>query len=320
LAAGRGEAPAGIPDQGAEFAPGPTPDIQEQQPEAESFEFAGQRYASREAAEQEVKTALGRYRAAQSEASKHQQRAAEMEKAAREATQIANAWEQYAKRGQRQENAPDTKPQEPEKPWYDALDWDFVREIAQEKGIDTALYWAMQQMDQHHSKLLEQKLNERLAPHEQRSQQSQMYSQTMETFNGVAYQADESGNLLFPELHDQATAEGVVRIWGTLDRSIALTPRGVMLAVLEYRHQNGILRNGQPGALPGPAGANGASQGVLRGAQSSARASSEVLSGNGTPRAAAPGTPGASPFSKLIGGAPSTVKVKGLDLGFIPSY
>jgi hypothetical protein len=313
LAAGQGEAPAGIPNQGAESFTEATPAVQEQPPETESFEFAGERYASREAAEQAVKTALGRYRTAQS-------RAAEMEKAARDATQVARAWEEYAKREQRQPQVQTPQPQEPEKPWYDTLDWDFVTELAQEKGVQTALYWAMQQMDQRYTGLLDSRLKEALAPHEQRSQVTQKYEQSMDTFKQVAYQTDESGTLLFPELHDQDQARDVVRIWTTLDPSIALTPRGVLLAVLEYRHQNGIPRNGQTGALPSPAGANGASQGVLRGAQSSARASSEVLSGNGTPRPAPPGTPGASSFQKLIGGAPSTVKVKDFDLGFLPSY
>jgi hypothetical protein len=300
-ASGRGEAPAGG-QQGAEFVPGATPEgpqgLDEQETETESFEFAGQTFASREAAEQEVRTALGRYRTAQSEASKLQQRVVELERTAREAASLAHAWEQHATRGQRQEKPQASQPQEPEKPWYDDLDYDFAKEIAEQRGIGNAFYWAMQQMDQHYSGLLEQKLNQRLAPHEQRSQQSQMYEQTMGTFNQVAYQADEGGNLLFPELHDQVMAADVVRIWATLDKSIALTPRGVMLAVLEYRHQNGQLRNGQIGAPPSPAGANGASQGVLRGAQRSAQASSEVLSGNGTPRAATPGTPGASTFKQ----------------------
>lgn len=321
-AAGRGEAPAGIPDQGAEFVPGATPDQPfpgEQPPETESFEFAGQTFPSREAAEQEAKTAFGRVRAAQRENSQLQQRLEQAEKQAREATQVANAWHEHATRATRQENPQKPENQEPEAPWYDTLDWDFVQELAQEKGVQTALYWAMQQMDQRYTGLLDKRLKEALAPHEMRSQQTQMYEQTMGTFNQVAYESDESGQYLYPELHDQVSAGDVVRIWATLDRSVAMTPRGVRLAVLEYRYQNGQLRNGQPNALPGPAGANGASQGVLRGAQSSARASSEVLSGNGTPRAAAPGTPGASSFQKLIGGAPATVKVKDFDLGFSPS-
>jgi hypothetical protein len=317
--AGHGEAPAGA-QQGAEFVPGATPETpSEQETETESFEFAGQRFRSREAAEQEIRTNLGRLRTAQKEASQLQQRVAAAEKQAREAAEIARAWHEHATQGQRQEKPQVQQGQEPEKPWYDTLDWDFVREIANEKGIETALYWAMQQMDQRYTSLLETKLTERLAPHEQRSQATQMYERTMGTFNEVAYEADEAGNPLYPELMDQASAADVVRIWSTLDKSIAMTPRGVRLAVLEYRYQNGQLRGGQSAALPGPAGANGASQGVMRGAQQSARASSEVLSGNGTPRAAAPGTPGASSFKQLIGGSPPTVKIKDFDLGFSPS-
>lgn len=320
---GRGEAPAGAEQHGAEFVPGATPEGQpaqeEQPPETESFEFAGQKFPSREAAEQEARTAFGRVRAAQRETSQLQQRLAAAEKQAREATQVANAWHEHATRGQRQEKPQETQPQEPEKPWYDTLDWDFVTELAQEKGVQTALYWAMQQMDQRYTGLLDKRLKEALAPHEQRSQATQMYEQTMSTFNEVAYEADEAGSYLYPELHDQASAGDVVRIWATLDRSVAMTPRGVRLAVLEYRYQNGQLRNGAIGAPPGTAGANGASQGVLRSAAQSARASSEVLSGNGTPRPAPPGTPGASSFKQLIGGPPPTVKIKDFDLGFTPS-
>jgi hypothetical protein len=324
--AANGGAPAGGPEQGAEFVPGATPESQgdplapsEQPLETESFEFAGQKFPSREAAEQEVRTALGRYKQAQREASQAQQRIAEAERVAREAAQLARAWQEHATSAQRQEKPQTQEAQEQEKPWYDSLDWDFVAEIAQEKGIQTALYWAMQQMDQRYTSLLDTRLKEALAPHEQRSQATQMYEQTMGTFNGVAYETDEGGNLLFPELHDQAQAADVVRIWSTLDKSIAMTPRGVRFAVLEYRYQNGQLRNGQNGALQGPAGANGASQGVMRGALQSARASSEVLSGNGTPRPAPHGTPGASSFKQLIGEAPSTVRIKDFDLGFIPS-
>jgi hypothetical protein len=320
---GHGEAPAGAQQQGAEFVPGATPEgqpaFEEQPPEAESFEFAGQKFASREAAEQEARTAFGRVRAAQRETSQLQQRLAAAEKQAREATQVANAWHEHATRGQRQENPRETQPQEPEKPWYDSLDWDFVSELAQEKGVQTALYWAMQQMDQRYTGLLDKRLKEALAPHEQRSQVSQAHARAMETFQGVADQTDESGNPLFPELYDQVTAADVVRIWTTLDPSIQFTPDGVELAVVRYRRLNGQFRNGESGALPSPAGANGASQGVLRSAAQSARASSEVLSGNGTPRPAPPGTPGASSFKQLIGGAPATVKLKDFDLGFTPS-
>ncbi len=307
--------------------PGATPEGQQQplapgelNPEAtDPFEFAGQSFKSREAAEQEVRSALGRYKSAQSEAAKQQKRADEAERVAREAVNLARAWQEHSTGTQRQAVPQKETPQEPEKPWYDSLDWDFVEELAQEKGLQTAMYWLTQQMDNRYTGLLDSRIKTALAPHEQSAQAASMYRETMQTFNAVAFETAENGSLRFPELHDQAQAEEIVRIWSTLDKSLAMTPRGVRMAVLEYRDTNGAAYLGQNGTSPSPAGGNGASQNVLRGAQRSAQASSEVLSGNGSPRPASPDTPGASSFKKLIGGAPVTARVGDFNLGFTPS-
>jgi len=305
-----GATPEGQPEQLA---------LQETPPEAtETFTFAGQQFQSREAAEQEVRTALGRYKSAQSEAAKQQKRADEAEKIAREAANLARAWQEHASGAQRQVTPQQTAPQEPEKPWYDSLDWEFAQELAEEKGLQTGFYWLTQQMDNHYSKLLDQRLEKALAPHNQRSQQAQLYTETMQTFRGVASEVTDAGAKRFPELSDHDQAEEIVRIWSTLDPSLRMTPRGVRMAVLEFRDANGIYP-GQSAGLAEPAAGNGASQNVLRGAQRSALASSEVLSGNGSPRPAPPDTPGANSFKKLIGGAPATVKVGDFNLGFIPS-
>lgn len=306
--------------------PGATPEGQpplapsEQDAEStEPFEFAGQSFKSREAAEQEVRTALGRYKTAQSEAAQATKRANEADRIAREAANLARAWQEHATGAQRQVVPQVQTPQEPEKPWIDTLDWDFAQELAEEKGLQTALYWTVQQMDARYNEMLDKRLKAALAPHEQRNEQSQKYQETMSTFNTVAFEVNQEGGLRFPELHDQSQAEEIVRIWSTLDPRLAMSPRGVRMAVLEYRDTNGVSV-GQSSTGLAPAGGNGASQDVLRGARSSALASAEVLNGNGSPRPASPDTPGANSFKRLIGGAPATVRVGDLNLGFAPSF
>lgn len=327
-------AAGGAPASGAESVAGATPPggqdtlpAGQQTTTAEPFEIAGKSYPSREAAEQDLKSLLGRVPSLQQETEALKKRAAEAENAAR-------AWDEwYRQSGQRQGKAPQEpeKPTEPEKPWFEALDYELIQEIAEEKGIGTALYYALQQMHEGVQKLLGGALDQRFGPIEQSTQAQQNFNTAMGHFHQAADEKNAAGVVLYPELNSEQSAMDIARIWRSIvaeHPDLALSRVAVNEAVMRYRNTNGwpsaaapAPANPQaPGAASTPAATSGVSEDVLRNAATAAAAAAGgVVTGSGTPRpAAAPGASGAS-FKDLVGGAPN-VRVGKMDFGFEPAH
>jgi hypothetical protein len=319
-----GGASAGAP-QGAESVAGATPGAQpdglpaEANPQAtEPFTFAGKTWNSREEAEREAGTALGRYRTEQQRAARLDNELAAAREQLRTATALAWQYHQLHTGGQRQGAQPAQQP-EPEKPWHATLDWDLAADLFAKNPTD-ALYYLAQNIEQHFDEKLETRLKAAVEPHEQRAQREQAFNHSVGLFQQHAVLKDGAGQLLYPELHDDAASTDIVRIWTSLPPQLAMGPEGVELAVHRYRLTNGAYTR----AAASPAGASGASQRVLQAASAAAGASAETVNGHGSPRPAPPGTPGASSFKQLIGEASPFVTVPGkdghvLNLGFIGS-
>jgi hypothetical protein len=306
-----GGQPAGLPAEGAPQA-------------AEPFEIAGQKFTSRQEAEERIKQALGRYSSAQSEAAKLRR---EMEAIARqrdEAHRAATAWHDWYERngGQRQGTPdPSKQPQADaqKEPWYNGLDYDLFQEVAEEKGLANALYGLVAEIDKHYDGRLKESIAAATAPLQQTYEQSQAFQQTMDLFGQVTEKQDATGAPLYPELADARAANDIVRIWRTLRPELALSTDGIEYAVWKYRQTNGAAVPETPpaAAQAAPAGASGASHGVLETAAQAAAASSEVLAGNGSPRPAT-GTQEAQSFKQLIAeAAPRAKTPDGFDLGFL---
>lgn len=301
------DAPSGPP---AESAPPQSPETPA--PVAEPFEIGGQRYESREAADRALRAELTRARTSQSNEAKLRNELQTLRARAEEAIGIAKSWADWHA-GQRQGQPQQPQPQGDDKPWYHGLDWGLAQELAEEKGIGTALFYLAEQMDGHYSKRFEELRKSVSEPYEQDRQSQAIYQQTMDAFTGVSWEKDSADQLLFPELHDNAKAADIVRIWTEIPNAHALGRDAIELAVMRYRRVNGPPT---PSTPPAPA-ASGASQELLRAQAARAAASAETVSGNGTPRPAVPGQ--ASGFRQLIAGSAQRAKAGDLDLGFVVS-
>lgn len=330
-----GDSPAGAgagakPPSGPESVAGATPDGQpaglpaQAPPVPEPFEFAGQRFATRQEAEEKIKQALGRYSSAQSESAKLK---VEREAIARERDQfrgIAESWDRWHREQQGKPKDPSSQqpPQaagQGDQPWFNDLDFDLFQEVAEEKGLANALYGLVSEMDKHYSQRLEERLTAAIQPFQASTEEGRQFNQTMDLFGRYAHAEDALGNALYPELIDETAAADVVRVWRTLKPELALTDDGVQYAIWKYRQTNGgsAPAVAAPAGQAPPAGASGAS-GVLEHAARAAAASSEVLAGNGSPRPAAPGTQEATSFLSLINGAaPMARTPEGMNLGFM---
>jgi hypothetical protein len=298
-------------------------------PASEPFTLAGKTWTSREEGEREIATALGRYQGAQRQVSELQTRVSGLEHQAREAINVARAWHDEAQvaggatAGKAAASPAPGQPAAPtaeaSKPWFDDYDWGLLEEVAEEKGLQPVLRELASEI---HTKLTaeyERKLDERLAPIQQDREAQQHTQATMQLFAHVANEQDATGAFVFPELRgDGQEPFDIVRIWRELPREIQFTRDGIQFAVWKYRTANG----GSPAPaqpLATPAGATGASHGVLGNVQKAIAASSEVVSGQGSPRPAE-GPREVGILDYIGGGAPPVLKTKsGLDLGFVPT-
>lgn len=286
------EGEAGAIPQGTETQPignEPTGDETESQ-DAQPLTLAGKTYKNHAEAENYIKAQDGRVKALTGRIGEY--------------ASSANAWMEYAKAreadvtrlrsgapagapGNVQTPAAEPTAKAPTDPngWLDGLDWGFYAQLSKDQGAEYAGYWLAKQIANRSEQMLNERLDERFKPIEERGQVEQIVQQTHGLFSTVAARLDESGAPIYPELasEDPAVGKAVVDIWATLPREVQLSERGVVLAIAEYRLQNG----GPP--RPAAGTASGASGQVLDSIQTAQATGAQTLTGTGTPRPAATG-------------------------------
>lgn len=300
---------------------------EEEQPAAETFTFAGQTFASREAAEAEIKRSLGIVKGSQQALTKLQKEHQDLRKLYSTLHETTLGYQRVLEAGGRQGNTPDPqKVTEPEKPWYQdpkVLDLDFAKELADEQGLDAALLYIVQQSDKVYADRLNKTLDERFAPLLQEREAAQLFKGAMDTFYSVADETGDDGQPLYPELTsgDQAVHQQIVEIWKATDRDLKLGEDGVRVAVMKYRRGVASGQIPPPAPLeetPTPAPSAPSAARVVRSIQARQAETSEALTGTGTPRPAPTGADSpAARFKAALRNAGSTVRGKdGFDFGF----
>jgi hypothetical protein len=220
----------------------------ESQP-AEPFEFAGEKYPSREAAEQNVKSLRGQYKPILAIA-KQVGGVEKIPTVLTEATASARAWKAEADRlraelSGRQPAAPapvaPTKVAPPVAEAQADVDWELyaeVKKLATERNEPwKAEQWLITQVRKLDQERTQKLLDERDAPIKAQRAQDAVAAQTETLFASLADYTHEDGSPAFPELSDEAAAFEVGRMWASLGLppQHALTPQGAIAAIALYR-------------------------------------------------------------------------------------
>jgi len=305
------DAPAAGDAPATDAPAGPKPDEvpaadEAAEPEPGPFQFAGRTFKDSAAAEHYLKTQEGRAKAE----AKH---GAEIERKLEEATRAANYYKAEAeKKAQTPEKITEPAKEKPKSWLEDQQLWTEVRKLAEEEGIDAAMYHALQKAEGHISKAYEAKLEAELAPFKKAEAATKLKDYTTALFEAAENFADAKDAPVYPELRDPKAYTAVVRIWSNLDPAFALTERGVDYAVLRYRAEQG----GAP-APPKPLEPSGAAAPIAETLARAANPAPESLNGGGAPRPALANDAAARSKRVLGDGGRPRLTPSGESLGFI---
>jgi hypothetical protein len=243
---GRFVAPSSSATPAGEHTPEPA-----KEPAPTRFKFAGEEFESQAAAEQNFKSLRGQFKPLQSLARSVGGVEQVVPKFA-EAAASARGWKAEAERisaelaarnGQpaaAQSAAPPAQPAEASEPAAD-VDWELyaeVKKLATERGEPwKAEQWLIEQVRASERSQMQQMLDQRFAPFEAQQQHAAVAAQTEQVFAALADYTNADGSLAFPELHDEAAAYEVGRLWADmgLPREHALSHRGAIAAIALYR-------------------------------------------------------------------------------------
>lgn len=242
---------------------------------AAEFEFAGERFPSREAAEQNFKSLRGQYKPLQGLAKQlggvqhvvpRFVAAAESARGWKAAHDNVQA-ELQALRGaapaaaQPQPVAPSTP--QPTDATPAEVDWDLyaeVKKLATERGEPwKAEQWLMEQVRTSERAHYEKLLNDRFAPldaaQQAHTRHAEVTAQTETLFGNLIDYTLDNGSPAFPELHDEASAREIGSLWASLGlpRAHALTPQGAIAAIALYRMNRAVSAPQAGAAAPTPA-------------------------------------------------------------------
>ena len=217
----------------------------------EPFEFAGEKYASREAAEQNFKSLRGQHKPILALA----KQVGGVDKIAptfASAAESARGWKAEADRlraelagRQPAQPAVATPPTttQPTKTADDVadVDWELyaeVKKLATERNEPwKAEQWLITQVRKLDQQRIDKMLDERDAPQKAQRARDAQAAQTETLFASLADYTHEDGSPAFPELSDEAAAFEVGRMWASLGLppAHALTPQGAIAAIALYR-------------------------------------------------------------------------------------
>lgn len=282
-------------------AEAPAEETEEPDADPEGFDFLGQHFGSREAAEaffrkqaNDLKASHGRLAKTNEAIRLSQAWRAHAEKLEAEIARLKQVSEQAP--GQEGENvAADGKPRLPLSPKQEqalvrAIDWPLFRELYDEKGPDFAIGWVLDKLDKHQGKIVdalrtefEAKLEKLQKPIEEARSVAETDAQAVEFFRSKKLEVypeghPKQGYALYPEMQDARAVEAIAEIWTTLDPAFAFTDNGFVAAVSIYRQalaERAVLEQSR----------SQSADEVVRAAKKPRNA----ISGNGTPRVATGG-------------------------------
>jgi len=220
---------------------------------AEPFEFAGERFESREKAEQNFKSLRGQFKPVQALA----RTVGGVDRIAptlSSAAASARGWkaeaerltaELAAARSGRQPATPGVTSSPAHTPDAVAepadVDWELyaeVKKLATERSEPwKAEQWLIEQVRKIERTRTDKMLDERDAPIKAQRARDAVAAQTETLFSSLAEYTYEDGSPAFPELSDEAAAYDVGRMWASLGlpSAAALTPQGAIAAIALYR-------------------------------------------------------------------------------------
>jgi hypothetical protein len=304
-------------------------------PTGEVFEFAGEKFPTREAAEAHFKRVAGTYRSAQSSTAKLEARIREFEKRFEQADTTSRGWYEYAQRleqatsKQKEEAEKAAKAGQPQLPFgLSKEDFRFAGNLATEHGFEYGAYVLFQKAEERVQKLIDERVQQAAGPLAANDHKRQLLDKTMGLWTDATQAQAEDGSYLFPELvhGDEATANEILRIWMGLDPRFAFShgedgrpatpnPEAIAHAVWRYR----TMRGGWSG--PAGGGAQPARQGasVAAAVERAGAAASQVLEGTGQPRPAVQPTTAAGAIKESLKRAAADMTMStpdGRSLGF----
>lgn len=235
------------------------------------FEFAGERFPNRAAAEQNFKSLRGQYRPIQSLAKSlggvdkivpQFQSAAESARGWKAAHDAVVAELTALRSGKTAPATTPTPTPQPDAASTEALavDWELyaeVKKLATERGEPwKADQWLYEQQEKVRQAQLQRVLDERDAPLKAQQEKAAVVAQTQELFDGLSEFTLEDGSPAFPELHDEEASYAIGQLWASLGlpREHALTRQGGIAAIALYRmsRAGSQARAAAPSAPPTP--------------------------------------------------------------------
>jgi hypothetical protein len=265
------------------------------------FKFAGEEFASQEAAEQNFKSLRGQFKP--------------LNDAAHGAAESARAWKAEAEKAVAQRDAlvaelnavkavpqsqPAAKPAEVPAEAAPSIDWALYAEIRKQADATGEPWKAEQWLHEQNEAVLkarEEKLREELSePQRKAEARRQVGQKTEQLFSSLAEYVNEDGSVAYPELRDPDQAYQVGKFWASmgLPTEYALTPQGAIAAIGMYRMAS--------------------KQGAAVAAEAAAAAGSQ---GSPAPTAPTPDQVAAEAAANLVGGKP-TVQVSPMDSTMSP--
>lgn len=272
--------PARGPD--GRFAPGASPAATDggeraleaatpAEPKPVKFKFGGEEFDSQDAAEQNFKSLRGQFRPLQSLArslggiDKIQPvfaQAAESARGWKAEAERLSAELQQARAGRQpaaSPSSPSPTPTTTAAPDAAAaqpadVDWELyaeIKKLANDSGEPwKAEQWLISEVRKADRAHYESMLDERFAPIVDAEQQAAVTSQTEALFSNLSEYVNADGSVAYPELHDEAAAYAIGRMWASLGLppEAALTPQGAIAAIAIYRMAKGGSQAGSADA------------------------------------------------------------------------
>jgi hypothetical protein len=258
-------------------------------PQSAKFKFAGEEFASQHEAEQNFRSLRGQFKPItslarslggvdkiipqfQSAAESARGWKAEADRLAAELASVRNGQPVGASTAT---TAPDADAADAEP----TIDWGLyaeIRQLADQSGEPwKAEQWLAEQQDAIIQARVQRILDKRLAPLADAEAAQSREAQTANLFGSLAEYTNSDGSVAFPELHDEAAAYEVGKMWASLGLppEAALTPQGAVAAIAVYRMARGNRSQASPAAPPS------AIPSRLPGAPTDARAAADLGDG-----------------------------------------
>lgn len=224
-------------------------------PASARYKFAGEEFASQEAAEQNFKSLRGQFRPIQALA-RQLGGIEKIQTTLESAADSARAWKAEAERLANGAPATSTSTAEPTAPAEAGIDWALhaeIKRLATESGEPwKADQWLAERQDEIVQARVQRILDERLAPLAEQEQEQQLVSRVEDLWSGLAQYTNSDGSPAFPELNDPVAAHEIGLMWHAmgLPAEAALTPQGAIAAIAVYEKAKRGRSQANPATQP----------------------------------------------------------------------